>query len=148
MNEYELTRSWFEYTNGQTYNANGWAIAAAFAIFVYVMKDAKDRLLIVFGVAASVLLVVFAGLTAAGWANERDAAYDNLVRLETGHRLIVSQDPDHSSRDPAKPQTQRPGTFGSWPLKLTLYVLTFAIAFALMLGGGYRFKSLPSGRRG
>ncbi len=42
--QYNSTRSWFEYANGQTYNANGWAIAAAFAIFVYVMKDAKDPL--------------------------------------------------------------------------------------------------------
>jgi len=59
--QYEWTRDWFEYTNGKTYNSNGWAIAAAFAIFIFVMKDAKDKLLVRFGVGASVLLVVFRG---------------------------------------------------------------------------------------
>ena len=28
-NQYEWTRSWFEFTNAQAYNSNGWAIAAA-----------------------------------------------------------------------------------------------------------------------
>jgi hypothetical protein len=145
--QYEWTRSWFEYTNGQTYNSNGWAIAAAFAIFIFVMKDATDKLLVRFGVGASVLLVVFAGLTAAGWASERDAAYWNLIHLETehppdekAHRLIVSQDPGKDS------QTQRAGAFGWWPLKWTIYGLTFGIAAGFFVGGWLRLRSMPKDR--
>jgi hypothetical protein len=37
---YDSTRSWFEYTNGQAYGGSAWAVGAAFAIFIYVMKDA------------------------------------------------------------------------------------------------------------
>jgi hypothetical protein len=138
--QYEWTRSWFEYTNGQTYNSNGWAIAAAFAIFIFVMKDAKDQLMVWFGVGAAVLLVVFAGLTAAGWAGERDAAYENLIQLEAGHWAIVSQDPAQPS------QTLRTGSFGSCPLKWTIDALTLGIAAGFLVGGWLRLRSLP--RRG
>jgi hypothetical protein len=135
---YEWTRSWFEYANQQTYGANGWAIAAAFGIFVYVMKDAADRLLVIFGVGAAVLLVVFAGWTAAGWGSERDAAFQNLLQLEDEHRPIVSQDPE------GPPQQRRAGTFGTRPISRTIKFLTGVIVLAFVVGGVLRFFSIPA----
>ncbi len=135
--QYQSTRTWFEYANGQAYNSNGWAIAAAFAIFIYVMKDAKDRLMVGFGTVAAVFLVLFSGLTAAGWAKERDAAYSNLVQLEAGHRLIVSQDPTTAPQG-----RQRTGTFGSFPLDCTIYTITFLVAAGLACGGLFRCRSV------
>jgi hypothetical protein len=136
--QYEWTRSWFEFTNAQTYNSNGWAIAAAFAIFIYVMKDAKDRLMVSFGTLSAAFLVMFAGATAAGWAEERDAAYKNLLQLEdTGHRLIVSQDPQNAPQGP-----QRTGDFGSRPLDVTIHWLMYGVAASFVVGGAIRWDSL------
>ncbi len=91
------------------------------------------------GIAAAALLVSFAGVTAAGWAAERDAAYKNLVQLETGHRLIVSQKPD------SEPQTVRSGTFGAIALEDTIYVITFAVVAGFVLGGFLRARSFSEG---
>jgi len=92
-----------------------------------------------------VVLVVFAGLTAAGLASERVAAYWNLIHLETehppaekGHRLIVSQDTGKDS------QRQRTGAFGWWRLKWTIYGLTFGIAAGFCVGGRLRLRSMPN----
>jgi hypothetical protein len=137
---YQKALDWFEYANGQTYGSNGWAIAAAFGIFIYVMKDAADRLLVVFGVGAAVLLVVFAGCTAAGCGKELDAAFQNLLRLEKQQEiLVVSQDPD--AKDPAR----RSGSFGSIPIGNTIYLLTGCIAAGFVLGGWLRIRSIANG---